>query len=249
MLELVLEDALSFKRCIDALAALIDEAEFTVSSEGLSLKATDPSQISMVDFRLPKGAFKEFKASGTEKLGVDLNYLAQVIGRAKAKDLLELKTDDNKSHLLVGFSGRARRNFSIPLIDVSSTELPTPKIDFDAEVRVNASEIQDGLKDAALISTHLALGVDEKKFFMRANSSRGTFNNELTKENAGVKELKVKKEAQSMFPLDYLASIAKGAKPDSEISISLKNNAPVKVEYRIDKAELTYFLAPRIEEA
>ena len=50
MMELIIEKADVLKRSIDAIAVLIDEAEFEVSEKGLSLKATDPSQISMVDF-------------------------------------------------------------------------------------------------------------------------------------------------------------------------------------------------------
>jgi len=60
-MELFLEDATSFKKLVDGVAVLVSEAEFIISKEGLSLKATDPSQISLVDFNLPKKAFKEYK--------------------------------------------------------------------------------------------------------------------------------------------------------------------------------------------
>ena len=86
MISLVLDNAAEFKRCIDAIAVLIDEAEFVVDENGLSLKATDPSQISMVDFSLPKTAFKSFKADGVAKIGLDLDYLAQVMARSKSSD-------------------------------------------------------------------------------------------------------------------------------------------------------------------
>src|SRR3989344_1208439 len=248
MLKLVLDDAVFFQKSIDAISVLIDEAEFIASDSGLELKATDPSQISMVDFKLEKKSFKEFNVNGVTRLGLDLDYLSQVMSRAKPKDSLELNVSDKSSKLSVVFSGAAKRTFEVPLIDVSSAELPNPKIDFDAELKLKADVLQDGLKDATLISTHITLGVDAEKFFMRANSSKGTLNNEiLAKEKGALPELKVKNEAKSMFPLDYLSDIVKGAASDSDVLLKMKSNAPLELSYAIGKAHIRYFLAPRIE--
>ncbi|MFH1224536.1 MAG: proliferating cell nuclear antigen (pcna) [Candidatus Diapherotrites archaeon] len=247
MLSMVLDDAVSFRKCIDALSVLIDEAEFVADSSGLVLKATDPSQISMVDFRMPKKAFREMNVDETQKFGIDLSYLSQVMSRAQAKDRLKMEIAKDKAHLIVTFEGSAKRSFSIPLLDLTTAELPTPKIEFDAELKVIASELQGGFKDAALISSHLTLGVDAEKFFMRANSSKGTFSHELTKKDAALSELKAKNEAKSIFPLDYLANMLKGAPSDTQVKLFLKKDAPIKVEYSICGADLVYFLAPRIE--
>jgi DNA polymerase III sliding clamp (beta) subunit (PCNA family) len=50
-----------------------------------------------------------------------------------------------------------------------------------------------------------------------------------------------------MFPLDYLTDMLKAASSDTDVSMFLKNNAPVKVSYAIGPSQITYFLAPRIE--
>ncbi len=247
MINLVLEDATSFKKCIDAISVLIDEAEFIIDKDALTLKATDPSQISMVDFKLGKGAFKEYKVDSLTKIGLDLTYLAQIMARAKAKDSLEVSLDEEASRLSVVFKGGSTRRFSIPLIDVSAAELPSPKIDFDATLKLRASVLKDGLKDASLISTHITLGVDSQKFYINASSSKGELNNETTKKDKSLVELKVKKEGSSMFPLDYLSEMVKGAETGSDVTLFLKTNAPAKICYNIGKAEITYFLAPRIE--
>jgi proliferating cell nuclear antigen len=247
MISLVLDNAADFKRAIDSVAVLIDEAEFLVDERGLSLKATDPSQISMVDFSLPKASFKSFKADGVAKIGLDLDYLASVLGRAKASDQLSLELDEEHSRLQVALSGNSKRNFSIPLIDVSQSELPTPKIEFEAELRMPASVLQDGLKDAQLISTHVVLGVAGERFVLRANSSKGELNSETAKAAKGLSVLQAKSDCSAMFPLDYLTDMLKAASSDTDVSMFLKNNAPVKVSYAIGPSQITYFLAPRIE--
>ena len=246
MLELVLEEAGDFKRSIDAISVLINEAEFIVDENGLALKATDPSQISMIDFSLKKEAFKSYSVEGKAKLGVDLNHLSQIMSRAKAKDELSIRLDSATS-LKIGLKGASKRAFSVPLIDISSTELPTPKITFDAEVKVKADLLQDSFKDAALLSNHITLAVSDGKFILFADSSKGNFRNEVSKDDASLVSLKAKADLKSMFPLDYLANMVKGAQSAVDVTLSMKQDAPVKLQYDIGKATIVYFLAPRIE--
>jgi len=247
-MELLIENAVSFQKSIEAISVLVDEAEFDLNEDGLLLKATDPSQIAMIDFELAKKDFKEFKVEPGTKLAVDLDFLGSVLNRAKASDSLKITLNETKSKLMVHFLGKTKRVFEIPLIDITSSKLPNPKIDFDAEIKLKAEALKDGLKDAALVSTHITLGVDAEKFFLKANSSKGTLNNEIsTKEKKFNVEIKAKSEAKSMFPLDYLSDMLKAASNDTEITVKLKSNAPIQISYIIDKAKINYFLAPRIE--
>ena len=247
-MELILKDAATFKKSIEAISVLIDEAELVVKETGLELKATDPSQISMVDFEMPKTAFTKFESEET-RLGLDLDYLNQVLSRAQAGDELKLELDDKKAFLTVSFKGKAERSFQVPLIDISSSEVPNPKIEFDAELSINPSFLQNALKDAALISSHITLGCDAEKFFVKATSSKGNLNEEAKQDKDTLPELKVKNECKSMYPLDYLQDMLKASSSTNNASVFIKSNAPIKISYPIGEASITYFLAPRIENA
>ncbi|HLC92644.1 MAG TPA: proliferating cell nuclear antigen (pcna) [archaeon] len=246
-MKLVFEDASLFKRYIDGLSALVDESEFVISESGLGLKATDPSQISLVDFTLPKKAFKKFEAAAATKIGVDLNYLNQITGRAKARDSLELSLSEDSSKLLVVFAGGSKRSFSIPLLDISSADLPLPRIEFDAEIKIRADALQNSFKDADLISTHINLSVENDSFVVRANSSKGNLENVYSAKDKSVVSLKAQDQVRAMFPLDYLENIVKAASSDTEITVKLKTNAPVEISYSLGEGKFTYYLAPRIE--
>jgi proliferating cell nuclear antigen len=245
-MELVLKNADVFRKSMEAIAVLIDEAELVITADGVHLKATDPSQISMVDFSMPKSAFVKFEAVET-RLGLDLDYLNQVLSRAQAADELVLSLDEKKAFLLVSYKGHAERSFSVPLIDISSAEVPNPRIEFDSELLISASFLQNAFKDAALISSHVILGCSDEKFFVRANSSKGNLNEEVKENKESLPEFRVKRECKSMFPLDYLQDMLKAASSDTKVSMFLKSNAPVRVSYGIGDARINYFLAPRIE--
>ncbi|MFA5931287.1 MAG: proliferating cell nuclear antigen (pcna) [archaeon] len=245
-MELVLKNADVFKKSMEAISVLIDEAELVVSQNGLELKATDPSQISMVDFSLPKKAFTKFEAIDT-RLGLDLDYLNQVLSRAQSADELVLGLDEKKAFLTVTFRGSAERSFQVPLIDISSSDVPNPRIEFDSELVITAGFLQSAFKDAALISSHVVLGCNEEKFFVKATSSKGNLNEEVKQNKDTLPELRVKRECKSMFPLDYLQDMLKVASSDTKVNLFIKSNAPIRVSYPIGEANISYFLAPRIE--
>lgn len=247
VLHLVFPDASVFKRVVDGISVLVDEAEFVVSEKGLGLKATDPSQISLVDFFIPKSSFKKFDAAHGAKIGIDLNYFAQVMSRAKSSESVELIVKEDASKLSVVFSGTSKRSFVIPLLDLHSADLPLPRIDFDAEVKIKASSLIDSFKDAALISTHILLGVENDNFTVRANSSKGNVENIYNAKDESVVSLKSSSETRAMFPLDYLSNMMKAASADTEVLMKIKTNAPVEIQYSVGEAKFTYFLAPRIE--
>ncbi|MEK6972887.1 MAG: proliferating cell nuclear antigen (pcna) [archaeon] len=245
---LSLENAISFKRCIDAISVLIDEAEFSITENGLELRATDPSQISMIDFKINKSAFKQFDVKEDIKLGIDIGYLSQILGRAKKDDSISLDLNATKSSLNVTFSvGNSKRAFSVPLIDISQAQLPSLNIDFDSTITLKADSIKEAMKDAALISSYVVILAQADKFVAEANSSKGHLVNEISAKDAAIKEFKVRKECRSMFPLEYLQNMLKAAESNDFIEISMKNNAPIRIFYPIGKAEITYYLAPRIE--
>jgi len=244
-MKLVLEKAQDFKKSCEAIAVLIHEAEFEISETGIALKATDPSQISMVDFEMKKEAFKEFSVEQETRIGLDLDYLNQVMGRAKPTDSLELELKEDKTTLGISFRGASERHFSMPLIDISKTSVPNPKIEFDAELKMSAGILQDALKDAELISTHVTLGVEKDTFFLSAQSSKGTLNNRTPKKE--IKSFVVKNDCRSMFPLDYLKDMLKAPAGSEQIELKLKTDAPLFVSYAIGGATISYFLAPRIE--
>jgi proliferating cell nuclear antigen len=247
MVELVLEEAATFKRSIDAISVLVSEAEFIADKDGLSLKATDPSQISLVDFSLAKDGFKTYSVKEKTSLGVDLNYLSQLMARARPKDELSIKLDEGTNNISLVFRGASVRSFSVPLLDITSAELPTPRVEFDSELKVKAQILQDSFKDASLLSSHIALEIKGDTLLILADSSKGNFRNEITKKDGSLISIRSKAESKAMFPLEYLSNMLKAARPDTEVSLSMKKDAPIRLEYAIGKAAVTYFLAPRIE--
>jgi len=235
------------KQSLDAIAELITDAEFVVNEYGLSLKAIDPSQIALVVYNLPRDSFEDFKITGQKKLGLNIPSLQQIIRRAKPEDKVILEVGTNK-RFNVTLQGTTKRSFSINLLDLSNSELPNPSINYDVFIKVRAPVLADGVKDAALFASYLTLKIDNENIIISTTSTKGELNSETSLTSVEVLDKDIKNEARSIYSIDFLESLLKGATNDTELEIYLKTDAPLKLKYKIQESTIQYFLAPRIEE-
>lgn len=247
MIKLVIKDAKEFYKCIDAIGVLINEGLFTIDKEKFFLRATDPSQISLVDFVMPKSAFEEFIAdigqeSGNKiSFGININNLLQILSHSSADDKLSIEIKEGKPTILIELLGKSKRSFTIPLIDVSDQQHPLPNIPFDVTVQLTSDQLLGGIKDAALFSSHLTFKVGDEKFVLETQSSKGKFKQEIEGGEVAISGQK----AKAMFPLDYLQNMIKNSK--GAITIKLKDDMPIELSYTIGSAAVRYYLAPRVD--
>ena len=103
------------------------------------------------------------------------------------------------------------------------------------------------LKDAKLISTHISFVLGGKTLRVEVKGDDGEIKEEFEKEGDELKELVVEGEARATYPLSYMEDIIKGSKSDTDITLYIESDRPLKVEYNIVGADAKYYLAPRIE--
>jgi len=135
------------------------------------------------------------------------------------------------------------------LLDISGMVPKQPKIEFDSKVKINGSAFKESLKDASLVSSHVVLRAREGGFDIEAKGDKGEVKIETKKDDDAMLEHTVNAEAKAMFPLEYLNDLLKGADAGAVVQADMKTDAPLKVEYCIGEATITYYLAPRIENA
>ncbi len=246
MFSFLVENAKDWKAAVDAIVNLIDEGQFEITGDGLSLRAMDPSQIAMVSFSMPKSAFVQFDAKATSKVGLNFTNLSKILGRTRDGEQLGISDEDNKVLLKFASNGK-KRTFKVPMIDLAGGASREPNIVPDAQVTILAGEFKDLLKDAALVSTHVTLEANQGGFFVdvKGDSSELKTESETTPESAI--QLDVKAPARATFPLKYLEDITKACPDALPLKINLKSNAPVKIEYEVAQAKVVYYLAPRID--
>jgi proliferating cell nuclear antigen len=245
-MKLVVSDAPALKAAVDSIVNLVEEGEFEVKSDGLHLKAMDPSQISMVSFTMPKTAFEEYSIPEDMRIGINISQLSSVLSRGKKGEKAEISMEDGRL-ILKFYADKRRKTFKVPLIETGERLQREPKIEFKSNVKIKADAMKEALKDAKLVSSHVRLVLDPKEFVVEVRGDGGDVREEFELGGNEITEIKTEKGARATFPLQYLEDMIKATNASSEITLNMETDKPMRMEYDIEGARVVYYLAPRIE--
>jgi proliferating cell nuclear antigen len=232
------------KEVVDVISALVDEAKFNITTDGLSLRAVDPAHVAMLDLALQKKGFEEYKAKECE-LGVDIDKLKDVLKLAGPGDVLNMEHDEEKNKLVLDVGNITRR---MALVDTAGMSDPkVPNLNLPAKLVVASNELRRGLRAAEAVSDHVALIASSDSFEMVSEGDTDSVNLKLPK--ALLKELECKENQKSLFSLDYFSTMVKAIGSTSEVTLYLGTDYPINLEFDIadGKGHVKYLLAPRIE--
>ena len=247
MFELKLDDAKYWRDCVEAIVSLVDEGLFTIAKEGISLKAMDPSGISMVSFFMPSKAFSKYEIDKGMAIGLNLDNLSKIMMRTRDNEALLMKDTDSK--ITLEFVGeKSRRRYKLQLIDVKKSVEKEPNVEFDANIELDGEHLKNALKDATLISSYISFKAAKSQFSISAKGDSGELEELHEIDGGKVKKVEASKEASSVFNLEFLENMVKSSPMGSIIKLSLKSDQPLKLTYNISDATVTYFLAPYVEE-
>lgn len=234
----------TLKELINIVSTLVDEAKFSISPDGISLRAVDPAHVAMVSLRLEKDAFEEYKADEVD-LGIDVAKLDQFLRLAKAGEIVDLMHDEDKRKLNVIVGNTTKR---MGLIDTTGmTEPKVPNLNLPSRVSLIIEDIMPGIRASESVSDHIALIATSEQFEMNCEGDTDQVQLKLNKDQ--LLELDSEEKAKSLFPLEYFSSMMRSIPSGTKVSFSLGVDYPVKVDFKIadEKGEGTFFLAPRIE--
>jgi len=144
MFKLKVTDAKLLRDMATAISILVDEATFKIEPDGLKLRAMDPSRVAMIDFEWPKTIFEQYEAPESSKMCINISELLKLLKRAGKDESVELSLDVKTGRLQVKIMGKYSRNFTMPTLEASEEEVPTPKI----TLNVKAKTTTQGLSPA-----------------------------------------------------------------------------------------------------
>ena len=150
--------------------------------------------------------------------------------------------DVSDAEIKLIFESDLKRNFRLPLIDVSEEEAKIPQVTYETKIEVKAISLKEMLKDAALFGSSVVVKVKNKGFFIEARGSQGTMDSESGK----MAKVSGKTDVTAKFSLNFFQNIIKEADNDKDISIELKTDSPMKVSFSIGKSSMVFYLAHMI---
>jgi len=234
-----LDNPKAFSEVIAIISEIVSEVKIRINDSGMSIVAIDPANVAMVNFRIPKESFSEFKA-GNEVLGVNLDNLKAVLRRAKSASTLVLENTENMLNIEV--IDKVKRNFSLALIEVDAEDKAPPKLEFLSQIQMAPSDLVDSIEDCLIVADSCTFIASRDKFVIEAsglNSARSEFSSDEVKIISGV--------SKSKYSLEYLQKFVKASKISNKVFVNFSSDMPCKIEFKNDNLELAFILAPRVE--
>ncbi|NIW10639.1 MAG: proliferating cell nuclear antigen (pcna) [Gammaproteobacteria bacterium] len=234
---------------VTVISTLVDEATFNINSEGIKLRAMDPSRVAMIDFEWPKTIFDEYRCDAPSKMCINVSEMLKLLRRAAKEESVELALDEKTGRLKIAIKGTYDRNFNMPTLEAAEEEVPTPKITFNVRAKTTTHGLHQAIEDVQLVSDHVRIEIDNEKMTLRATGDLMGAVVELKKGSETLLDLETKESSKATFSLSYLSDIIKNASATSDIAtLEFSSDMPVKIDFQQPKeGKLTFYLAPRIE--
>lgn len=244
-----LEDTALLKDSMKTVSDLISEGLFQLEEDGIKLVAADPAMVALVDFEIEEEVFEEYDLEEETKVGLNLENLYSIIRRANSGDKIILEMDEDDSSFHITMKNNSTRNFSLPILNLSEDDIPsTDDLEFSVVAELDTSIIEGAVKDAMVVGDSVRITSDGSGLNITSEGDQSNVDFRIESDAEGFLEIEGD-EANSMFSLDYLNNMIGAKKLSETVTVKLGEDFPMRLEFEIpDKANLSFVLAPRIEE-
>ncbi|KAF8424657.1 proliferating cell nuclear antigen [Tirmania nivea] len=256
MLEARIEQASVLKRVIEAIKDLVPDCNFDCNDTGIALQAMDNSHVALVAMLLRADGFSPYRCDRNIALGINLNSLTKVLRCAQNEDMITLKADDAPDSLNLVFENTENDRISeydIKLMDIDQEHLGIPETEYSASITLPTAEFQRICRDLSQLSESVAIEATKEgvKFACSGDIGNGSVTLR-THQNVDKPELSTRVDLTEpvnlTFSLKYLVNFCKASSLSQTVTLSLSNEVPLLVEYKMDNGYVRFYLAPKIDE-
>jgi proliferating cell nuclear antigen len=253
--KLKLDNSRILKGIVETLASIIDETEFRVTPKEFTISAMDPSRICLLKLTIKKDNFDDYTCDKEYKVGLNLDDLDKILKRSSASDAIELdfNEEDQKIKIKMQRADTSRtRTFSLALLDIDIEEIPMEnllKIEFPSKWVIDPEFLVEAIKDAEIYSEILNMKAAEGEGLVFSSSGQiGEMEYDLSLDD--LLDSDINDTNTGAYSLTFLKAILKIAPITEKLEISLRTDHPLTMIFNLlEGGELSYFLAPRVEEA
>lgn len=229
----ILSDAISI------ISEIVTEVRIKLNEDGMSIVAVDPANVAMVIFKIPKESFSQYEA-GREVWGVNLEDFKKIMKRASTSTSLTLEQEENQ--LKISMFDKAKRNFTLSLIDISAEDKSEPQLSFSAEVEMNSQEFSQAVEDCSVVADSGSLIAGNDFFILEGKGSLNSARAEFSSDH-----IKVSGVGKSKYSLEYLNKFTKAKSLSEKVVLKFSDDYPLRIDFAGNRLGMGFILAPRVE--
>ncbi|XP_074615853.1 proliferating cell nuclear antigen-like [Acropora palmata] len=257
MFEAKLTQGSLLKKILDAIKDLVPSANWECSSTGVSVQAMDSSHVSLVSISLSSEGFDPFRCDRNIILGMETASLSKILKCASNDDSITVRAEESTDTVSFIFESPNQErvcDYNMKLLDIDSEHLGIPEQDYDAVIQMPSSEFQRICRDLTQIGDSVKINCTKEGVKFSAHGDLGD-GNILLKQSASIDKeedqvsIELNEPVELTFALRYLNFFTKATPLSAKVTMSLKEDVPLVLDYRIGElGNLKYYLAPKIDE-
>jgi proliferating cell nuclear antigen PCNA len=246
-MKLVLDEAKLLKKSMEIISDIVLEGTFVFKKDYVELVALNSNNVVMVIFRMLKQNFSTYEVEEDSHISLSLEHFSEVLKSCEDGAPLILEQKDSSTLSIIS-QGKNTKEFSLSLIEFNDENIQKiPNLEFPVKVVSSSSNFTQAINDLSFIEEGISFIVSENSFSLKGKTNSMSGNIEL-KENISV-ENSVGKTVECRYSMEYLKKFIKTDKLVNTVELSMNEDYPLKVEYKLmDKLLLGFILAPRGEE-
>ncbi|KAJ7380805.1 hypothetical protein OS493_007187 [Desmophyllum pertusum] len=257
MFEAKLPQGNVLKKVLEAIKDLVPNANWDCAEAGITVQAMDSSHVSLVSLALSSDGFEPYRCDRNATLGMDTGTLSKILKCASNDDSITVKAEDTGDTVSFVFESPNQERvceYNMKLMDIDSEHLGIPDQEYDAVVTMPSSEFQRICRDLTQIGDSVKIHCNKEGVKFSASGDLGD-GSVLLKQSASVdkeeEQIKIdlNEPVELTFALRYLNFFTKATPLSSTVTMSLKDDVPLVLDYKIGEiGNLKYYLAPKIDE-
>jgi proliferating cell nuclear antigen len=224
---------------INIISELVNEVKIKITSEGFSIVAVDPANVSLVIFKLPRYAFSQYEDEN-QVWGVNLSDLKKILKRATTGASIVFEQEENQ--LKISIFDKIKRVFNMSLIEIDNEDKNEPELNFSCKVEMDSTTFTQAIEDCDVVADTCNLICGNGFFIVEGsgnlNSARAEFSGD---------EAKMQGVGKSKYSLEYLKKFIKAAKISDKVIINFSEDYPLRLDFPGNDMGIGFILAPRVD--
>lgn len=246
-----------FKKLLESVKELLNEATWDCSDTGIQLQAMDNSHVSLVSVTLRADGFDKFRCDRQLAMGMNLGSMSKILKCAGNDDIITMKAQDNADTVTFMFESPNQdkvSDYEMKLMNLDAEHLGIPETDYAAVIKMPSAEFQRVIRDLSQFGDSLVISVTKEGVKFSAAGDIGVGNIKIAQNSNVDKEeesvtIEMQEPVSLAFACMYLNMFTKASCLSNQVCLSMSPEVPLVVEYNIGEiGHVRYYLAPKIED-
>lgn len=250
-MKFVIPKSADFKKIVQVLTKISDEAPLKVTHEGLTCRVLSEDKTTLTSVVLSSTMFEDIEVEETQTFKVKTKDLVNVAKRATRNDVTEIALDRANRMLIITLKDKktgAERQFEIPVSFEVEGEVGEINLNYPVTFELLADDFKEVLSDLKLVGDEVKITYSGGQVRFTSESVGRAYEVIMEQDRPLIYLSASEEPVSSVYAVDLLVPTMRVASASSVVRISFGESVPIQLKFDVKEGQgsITYWLAPRM---